>query len=345
MKKVIVLLMIILVLFSFNIYAQEEENLNTEDTTLEDLDLSAEKSFSQSAREELLGIASQFDSEDDQSLAELNFTNDEFALTETTLDNSRHLNLLNDLNFDANYSQQEDKRLETAADFQLEYALNSRTSIRAGYSLLNEEWWDVQRNSTNSTQPEETEPEDQNTEDNQETTEDSAAEEESSDSTSNNVSRVYQNEMDSSSSLGVAYRSSDRVTLSADFIDNNEFGNYYNEDWEISGDSTVFGLEYNYPEGSSIRARYQIDTAEDVTQRITGVDFAFNNLATFSASYKLLDPAQLENTLIQQKTAWDLGLGFNLNEDYGVALGYELIESEDQEEGERKISASFEINF
>lgn len=339
MKKVIVLLMIIFLLFPFNIYAQEEETLNTEDTSLEDLDLSAEKSFSQSAREELLGIASQFDSEDDQSLAELNFTNDEFDLTETNLDNSRHLNLLNDLNFDANYSQQEDKRLETAADFQLEYALNSRTSIRAGYSLLNEEWWDVQRNSTNITQAEETEPEDQNPEDNQETAE------ESSDSTSNNVRRVYQNEMDSSSSLGVAYQSSDRVTLSADFIDNNEFGNYYNQDWEISGDSTVFGLEYNYPEGSSIRARYQIDTAEDVTQRITGVDFDFNNLATFSASYKLLDPAQLENTLIQQKTAWDLGLGFNLNEDYGVALGYELIATEDQEEEERKISASFEINF
>ncbi|MFW5718823.1 MAG: hypothetical protein ACOCW0_01140 [Halanaerobium sp.] len=337
MKKVIVLLMIILVLFSFNIYAQEEETLNTENTSLEDLDLSAEKSFSQSAREELLGIASQFDSEDDQSLAELNFTNDEFTLTETTLDNSRHLNLLNDLNFDANYSQQEDKRLETAADFQLEYALNSRTSIRAGYSLLNEEWWDWQRIST---QPEETE-----TDDNHQNAEDPAAEEESSDSTSNNVSRVYQNEMDSSSSLGVAYRSSDRVTLSADFIDNNEFGNYYNEDRDISGNSTVLGLEYNYPEGSSIRARYQIDNAEDMTQRITGVDFDFNSLATFSASYKLLDPTQLENTLNQQKTAWDLGLGLNLNEDYGVALGYELIETENQEEEERKISASFEINF
>jgi len=197
----------------------------------------------------------------------------------------------------------------------------------------------------NSSELEETETEGENTDDTEQSTEDSAVAEESANSETDSVRRVYQNEMESSSSLGVAYRSSDRVTLSADFIDNNEFGNYYNEDWEITGDSTVFGLEYNYPEGSSIRASYQIDTAEDVTQRITGLDFAFNNLATFSASYKLLDPTQLENTLIQQKTAWDLGLGFNLNEDYGVALGYELIETEDEEEDERKISASFEINF
>ena len=341
MKKMISFLIIILVIFSFSVYAQEEQNLNTEDTELETLNLSQEKSFSQSARDELLGIASQFDSEEEQGLTELNFQNDELGLTETTLNNSQHLNLLRDLNFDASYSQQEDQRLETSADFQLEYALNSRTFIRAGYSLLNEEWWDVERN--NSAEPD-TNNEDQADDSQQESEE---ADSESSDfaSADNSIRRVYQNETESSSSLGVAYQSSDRVVLSADFIDNNRFGGYYDENWEIAGDSTIFGLEYNYPEGSSIRARYQIDTAEDVTQRITGLDFAFNNLATFSASYKLLDPNELENTLIQQQTAWDLGLGVSLNEDYGLALGYELIESENQEEAERKIKASFEINF
>ena len=354
MKKVTVLLIITFMLFSFNIYAQENEQLDTEAGNLEDINLSQEKSFSQSAKEELLGIASQFDSEEDQNIDALNFENDDFSLTETTLNNSQQLHLLNDLNFDANYSQQEDERLETVANFQLEYALNSRTLIRAGYSLSNEEWWDMQRNNNLTAQDldeseDSTDSVENNSTINPEITEDPVEETETEsnnlDSENNNVRRVYQNEMDSSRSLGVAYKSSDRVTLSADFIDNNEFGSYYNDDWEVSGDSTIFGLEYSYPEGSTIRARYQVDTAEDITQRITGFDFAFNNLATFSASYKLLDLNQLEDTLTQQKTAWDLGLGVNLDEDYGVALGYELIESEDQEETERKIKASFEIDF
>lgn len=331
MKKLLILTIVFLMLFSFNIYAQSTEKLNNETAELEDLSLSQEeKSFSQSAREELLGIASQFDSAEDQGIDQLNFEIDNFYLTETNLNNSEHLNLLNDLNLNTDFSQVEDERLETAADFNLEYALNSRTLIRAGYSLLNEEWSDLQSGSS-------AEMNDQN-----------SAETEAGDSAdleTNEYKRVYQNETDSSRSLGVAYKSSDRVTLSADFIDNNQFDSSYNDDLEFAGDSTVFGLEYSYPEGSSIRARYQVDISDDVTQRTTGFDFAFNNLATFSASYKLLDPKELEDVLFQQQTAWDLGLGVNLSEDYGLALGYELIETEDQKEAEKKIKASFEINF
>jgi len=343
MKRLTVLLIIMLMLFSFNTYAQESKKLNTEIVSnSEDLSLPQEKRFSQSAREELLGIASRFDSEDAQNIEQFNFESNGFSFAETTLNNSQHLNLLTDLTLAANYSQTEDDELKTAAGFKLEYKLNSRTLIRAGYSLQNEEWWGVQNNNDLAKQK-------PALENNGDSPAASAAEDSSLDSESanNNFNRVYQNEVDSSRSLGVAYRSSERVTLSADFIDNNEFGSYYNEDWEISGDSTVFGLEYNYPEGSTIKARYQVDTSQDqdVTQRITGLDFAFNNLATFSASYKLLDLKQLENTLTQQKTAWDLGIGVNLNENYGVALGYELIESADQEESEKKIKASFEINF
>jgi nucleoside diphosphate kinase len=95
----------------------------------------------------------------------------------------------------------------------------------------------------------------------------------------------------------------------------------------------------------TIRASYQIDLNDELIQRITGVELDFNNLATFSASYKLLDPENIESTLKSQ-TAWDLGLGVTLNENYGLNLGYELIETEDEsEESERNISASFEINF
>jgi len=350
MKKIIALSIIFILLFSFNIYAQENQKLNVdEETNLEDLDLSQEKSFSQSAREELLGIASQFDSEEDQNIDQLTFENGTFSLTETTLNNSQHLNILTDLNFDASYSQSEAKKLETKADFQLEYALNSRTLIRAGYSLLNEEWWDVQNASTAVSESGEISAnslDDENTTINLEETNDNfKVDNNNPAAVNNNVRKVYQNELESSRSLGVAYKSNDRVTLSADFIDNNQFGNYYDKDWEGAGDSTVFGVEYSYPEGSSIRARYQVDTADDITQRITGVDFAFNNLATFSASYKLLDLNQLTNDLNQQKTAWDLGLEVNISENYGLALGYELIEGEDEEEAEQKIRASFEVNF
>jgi len=99
-KKLIALSIILILLISFNIYAQENQKLDVdEDTKLEELDLSQEKSFSQSAREELLGIASQFDSEEDQAIDQLSFENENFSLTETTLNNTQHLNTLTDLNF------------------------------------------------------------------------------------------------------------------------------------------------------------------------------------------------------------------------------------------------------
>jgi len=276
MKKIISLLVILLLLVSFNVFAQENEQLNTEEASLEDLSLSQEKSFSQSAREELLGIASQFDSSEDQEIDQLTFESEDFSLTESTLNNSQQLNILNDLTFDADYSKEEDEKLETAADFQLEYALNSRTLIRAGYSILNEEWWDVQSNTVSAEEPPTDDSDgDSATDDN--TSENLIPENDNPAAANNNVRKIYQNELDSSRSLGVAYRTNNRFTLSADFIDNNEFGSYYDEDWEIAGESTVFGVEYSYPEGSSIRARYQVDTADNITQRVTGFDFDFNN--------------------------------------------------------------------
>lgn len=318
MKKIIILSIILILIFSFNIYAQKNQKLNVaEDIKLEELDLSQEKGFSQSARKELLGIASQFDSEENQEFEDISFfVNENLSLTGRTINNSQYLNILKDLDLDTNYSQKEAEKLETAASFNFEYALSNKTSLRAGYSVLNEEWWDLQNNNGDGK------------------------------AVDDGVKKTYQNEIESSRSLGLAYRSNDRVTISADFIDNNEFGNYYDADFEFTGDSTVLGVEYNYPAGSMIRARYQVDTTDnDITQKITGVDFAFNNLATFSASYKLLDLNQVEDNLAQQKTAWDLGIGVNITDDYGLALGYELIEGKDEEEVEEKIRASFEINF
>ena len=354
MKKLLSLLIIFMLLFSVQISAQETEALNVESLdskseSTEDLDLTEDKSFSQSAREELLGIASQFDSEEDINQFEIDDLS--FSNPENEIYNSQNLELLSDLSLNTNYSKNNSDKLETEADFNFEYALNSRTLIRAGYSLLNEEWWELQSQNSSEVSNDDLDSSEEEvnnvTSDNNMNSdlENSDSQTENS-SSSNEIRKIYQNEMETSKSLGIAYQTNDRLTVSADFIDNNEFGSYYDENWEVSGDSTVLGLKYSYPEGTTIRARYQVDTADDITQQIAGVDFAFNNLATFSASYKLLDLNQLEDTLSGQKTAWDLGLGVNLNEIYGLSLGYERIESSDQEEKpENKVKASFEINF
>lgn len=336
MKKILFLLIIILMLFSLNIYANQPTSLDVENDNSA-ADLEQNKTFSDSARKELLGIASQFDQ---KPAAEIDITNFDFQsqnleLPLINLKRKQQLNLSQDFKLNANYQQKDAKKIETAADFQLEYALNPRTSLRAGYAVSNQEWWNLQIAAA-KTEDFETEPDND---------QDNDSETGAETNLNSNFDKVYQNEIESSHSLGLAYQPSDRFEVSADYIENNDFGSYYDESWDLVGNSKVFGLKYNYPQGSSISARYQVDQGADATQQVTGVDLTFNNLATFSAAYKLLDFDEIENDLFQQKTAWDLGLGVQLNEDYGVALGYEIIETEDQKESEKKFKASFEINF
>lgn len=330
MKKLLIFTAIILLIFTFNISAQEADTTNTDPETenLESLDLSQEKSFSESAREELLGIASQFESSTD--IDDIEIDNSSFNLTGNGSQQNPGLQLLSDLNLNTDYNQEIiDDEIISETQLQLEYAINSRALIRAGYSLANREWWELQ------------------------TVNAGAAETESSQNTGissddllltpESSNRVFREEQESRRSLGLAYQTSDRLTVSADFIENNDL-DAFNNDSDLNADSTVFGLQYNDPMGT-IRASYQIDLNDELTQRITGVELDFNNLATFSASYKLLDPEDLESTLRSQ-TAWDLGLGVTFDENYGLNLGYELIENqENEEENERNISASFEINF
>ncbi|PTW03529.1 hypothetical protein C8C76_101170 [Halanaerobium saccharolyticum] len=330
MKKILIFTAIILLIFSFNIYAQDADTTNTDSETedLESLDLSQEKSFSESAREELLGIASQYESSTD--IDDIEIDNSSFNLTGNGSQQNPGLQLLSDLNLNTDYNQQIiDDEIISETQLKLEYAINSRALIRAGYSLANHEWWELQ--AVNPT----------------------ASDLESGQNTAINTdnilltpegsNRVYREEQESRRSLGLAYQTSDRFTVSADFIENNNLDSFNNNS-DLNADSTVFGLEYNDPMGT-IRASYQIDLNDELTQRITGVELDFNNLATFSASYKLLNPEDLESTLRSQ-TAWDLGLGVTFDENYGLNLGYELIEDdENEEESERNISASFEINF
>ena len=326
MKKILVIILIILLAFTFNVMAQEADELNTEEENLDTLDLSQEKAFSESAREELLGIASQYDSQ--TAVDNIEIDSRSFNLTGNGSEENPGLQLLSDLNFNTDYDQTIlDDEIKSETQLQLEYAINSRALIRAGYTLANREWWEMQHLSAESTNV-------------------GAANDLSITSEYltpvERTEEVFREESESSRSIGLAYQTSDRLTVSADYIENNQLETF--DDTDLNGNSTVFGLQYTDPMGT-IRASYQLDLGDELTQRITGVELDFNNLATFSASYKLLDLNQLTDDLNQQKTAWDLGIGVNISEDYGLALGYELIEGEDEEEAEKKIRASFEIDF
>jgi len=328
MKKLFLFILVIIILFNFSAAAQEAETADVKSKNLESLDLSQEKSFSDSAREELLGIASQFESQTD--IKNIKIDGNTFNLTGNGTQGNPGLHLLSDLNFNTDVNKKViDDEIVNETQLQLDYAINSRTLIRAGYSLANREWWEVQNPQTAAE-----EAEDQSL---------SINSEQSAVETTINTERVFKEESESSRSFGLAYQISDRFTVSADYIENNDL-NTFNNELDLNTNNTVFGLQYDDPIGT-IRASYQIDLNNKLVQRITGVELDFNNLATFSASYKLLNLEDLESTLKSQ-TAWDLGLGVALNENYGLNLGYELIETKNQsEESERNISASFEINF
>lgn len=332
MKKILSITLVLLLLFSFNIFAQEAETLDVDtemtEEELESLDLSQEKGFSEEGRDQLLGIASQYDSQ--TGIDDIEIDSTAFNLTGNGIDNNPNLQLLTDLTLDADYSEAVvDDKLEKETDINFEYAVSSRAFIRAGYTLANKEWWEKQPVKTNSVESE---------------SEEGNLISEDVDLLSINSSEsVFREEQDIRRSLGLAYSTSDQLTLSADYIENNEF-QAYTGNREYSGNSTVFGLQYNDKMGT-IRAIYQLNLGDDVKEQITGVELDFNNLATFSAAYKLLNPEEIESALTSQ-TAWDLDIGVNLNEDYGLNLGYEIIDDENEEtDPETNISASFEINF
>ncbi len=344
MKKPLSIILALLLIFTFTTittFAQNDENTDTEqevaaEENLEDLDLSQEKGFSEEGRDQLLGIASQFDNQ--TAVDDIDIDSESFSITGDGTASNPGMHLLQDLTLDADYSEAVvDSKLEKETGLQLEYAINSRALIRAGYTLANKEWWEKQ---TLNTEESSSETSSIGSEENTQLLGENA---ELLSVNSNNSESVFIEEQDVRRSLGLAYRTSDQLTVSADYIENNEFDGYSGDN-EFQGNSTVFGLQYDDQMGS-IRAIYQLNLGEDVRQQITGVELDFNNLATFSASYKLLDPEEIESALSSQ-TAWDLGLGVNLNENYGLNLGYEIIEDEDEEtEPETNISASFEINF
>ncbi|RCW48230.1 MULTISPECIES: hypothetical protein [unclassified Halanaerobium] len=335
MKKTVIFMLIIMLLsFSSCVLAENIEKLDkAAEKNLKTLDLPDEedKIFSDKGRKELLGIASMFDS--NINVDEIEVETEPFDLTGENMSRTMKegLNLLPNLMLDADYSEEidDDNKLETQTDLNIQYTVNSHTLIRAGYSLASREWWDV----NGITMPESGSLDIEQTA--FEPLERSITE---SEPPLGNKTAVYNEELNRKQSLGIAYQTNDRITVSADYIRNNEFEDYL-------GSSTIFGVSFTDDLGA-IRANFQLDTANNVKQQITGIELDFKDLATFSASYKLLDPAQIESALNTQKSSWNIGLGVNLNEAAKVSLGYEVTESEDEsEENESNIKAAFEIKF
>ncbi len=140
--------------------------------------------------------------------------------------------------------------------------------------------------------------------------------------------------------VGITIRPFDNLSFSADYRQEDIFNS-------SSQDYAILGLEYRDSLGN-LRASYQFDSLSESRQSISGLELDFLELATLSASYKLLDLDELENRL---QTEWDLGLDLNVSDFSSLSLGYQLIDSyseqetEDSENQESSISASFEIRF
>ena len=129
------------------------------------------------------------------------------------------------------------------------------------------------------------------------------------------------NEMINSSNMdsrfGIRYQTTDNIKLFGDYV--------YNNILEETGRSTVFGLEYNNYD-SIISAEYRVGDdrtidGEAASSTQYGVTYRYSDLASFSASYKLLDKQQLEDLKDQE---WDFGVGFNLNEQTSFQMGVQL---------------------
>jgi len=140
--------------------------------------------------------------------------------------------------------------------------------------------------------------------------------------------------------VGITIRPFDNLSFSADYRQEDIFNS-------SSQDYAILGLEYRDSLGN-LRASYQFDSLSENRQSISGLELDFLELATLSASYKLLDLDELESRL---QTEWDLGLDLNVSDFSSLSLGYQLIDSyseqetEDSENQESSISASFEIRF
>ncbi len=325
MKKLTGLLTILitLILMSQMVYAVEESDFtydwldfisfNSFQFTNENLSLPEDgfKDFSAEGHEELLDMATQFGDINNNTVTEDG--------EEKELEIAR-IQPLPGVEVNADYGQLEDDlQIEKWTNINLEYKVNNNTKIYAGYGLESKESVDIIPLSYNT----EPQPGD-NTE-------------------LNDQSQIIHNkEKSQKKQLGIAYQSSENLIISADYIEDDIETN-------DNGNSTIFGIKYIDDKGQ-LKASYQVDNGEEGKGTITGVELALPDIATLSASYKLLNPEFIQARL-NKESVWDFGLDVNLSEVSSLSIGYQLKknneeeESQAQESEESKFQASFKIDF
>ena len=351
------------------------------------------KNFSLEGQEKLFDLASQFDRVENSEGFSFSpdLLNEEISLDRIITYNGEELKSISyspdsQMNITADYSDDlEDLDSLVQTSFNLNYKLNSKTTVRAAYDLLGKTWEntnnlsskDIDKNNSDSkklnteksedaTNKDEVNKESETTNDdttevtnneqnetNEEVTESTDIDKEKEEKTTNedltvdkeenNNQPLYNSMIDQQGSVGISYQTSDRISFSADYVKNNIFR-------ETKGDSTIFGLEYVDEEGK-LRARYEIIDGEERQETITGLELDLKNLASFSASYTLLNPQQIRDKL-NKESVWDFGVDFNLSNETSFSIDYQLKDKSDSIDGdnfldekESNINASFKINF
>jgi len=196
----------------------------------------------------------------------------------------------NKININVGYDQEDrNEVIENKTAVEVNYTLDDKTAVRAGYEFQNVQEYDVGVNDLETTDFLE----------------------------GNSVLLEDQSTIDSR--LGISYQTTENIRIFADYVYNDIL-------MAEAGESTVFGLEYNNKD-SVIAAEYSIIEELNQQGRETGLSYQYEDLATFSASYKLLDPEKIEDQLEQQQS-WDFGVDFNLNQDSSFSIGLQVINKE-----------------
>lgn len=237
----------------------------------------------------------------------------------------------------AEYDKDElDLSIRENTNISLNLWMNKRTMIWAGYGRENRSWWDfVDLNLIDKGLDNDIEENNDNdySEENQENRTDIGAE------LKRTGRMAYFEESNEKGRLGIAYKTNDYFTISADYINDLNSDN--------SAYSTIIGLEYKDDDLGSLRYHYQLDRGNE-NARATGLEFAFKDLATFNATYKIYNPETIEEQLNQ----WIFGLGLNLNDNSTLSFEYlwkqdnvgeDLLEEENKDES--NIKARLEIKF
>ena len=241
------------------------------------------------------------------------------------------------ISVNAEYDKDElDLSIRENANISLNYWMNKRTLIWAGYGRENRIWWDIDLVDLNLKDNSL----DKNEEGNTENDLDEANEENVADVIMESRRKMsFHEESNEKGRLGIAYKTSDYFTISADYI--NDLKSDY------KGYSTIIGLEYKDDDLGRVRYHYQLDRGSE-NARSTGLEFAFKDLATFNATYKIYNPETIEEQLNQ----WIFGLGLILNDSSTLSFEYLLQQDNIQEDlineenkDESNIKARLEIKF